>query len=116
MQENDIRSLNQLIDIIADVKNEGYRPSDFTTVGLIPPVVLILQLIEMTLSSVGNISGVFQQMGIQIDPYFFLKQYVPHIDWDKFEDQSLQKQLDDKTKQEMGDSDQGGPGGGGGLY
>ena len=114
MQENDIRSLNQLIDIIAEVKNEGYRPSEYITVGLIPPVVLILQLIEMTLSSVGNISGVFQQMGIQIDPYFFLKQYVPHIDWDKFEDQSLQKQLDDKTKAEMGDT--GEQSGGGGMY
>ena len=66
----------------------------------------------MTLSSVGNIAGVFQNMGLQIDPYYFLEQYVPHIDWDAFKIASAKKITDDKTKTEM----TGGDASGGGTF
>ncbi len=109
-QEGDVESINQLMDIIAEVKGLKYKPSQYITVSLIPPVVLILQLIEMTLSSVGNISGVFQNMGMKVDPYYFLEQYVPHIDWEKFKEKAAGKELDDSTRSSMGGGEQ--PGGG----
>lgn len=113
IQELDTKALNEIIDMVAEIRQFGYKPSDYTTVGLIPPVVLILQLVEMTLSSVGNIAGTFQNMGIAIDPYFFLQQYVPHIDWDKFKQASSNKERDDKTKQDLaGGTETGGMGGG----
>ena len=112
-QENDIKGINQIIDIVADIKKLNYIPSKYTTVSLIPPVVLILQLIEMTLSSVGNIAGVFQNMNLQIDPYYFLEQYVPHINWKSFKLASEKKIVEDKTKTDMGGGeDQSG----GGMY
>ena len=46
----------------------------------------------MTLSSIGNVTSVFQNMGMVIDPYFFLEQYVPHIDWQKFKQSSSKYQ------------------------
>jgi len=106
-QEGDIKSLNTLMDMTADVKGYQWKPSDYVSVSLIPPVVLILQLIEMTLSSVGNISGVFQNMGMKFDPYYFLEQYVPHIDWDKFKEKSAGKTLEDKVKTDMSGAGQG---------
>ncbi len=61
-------------------------------VTVIPPVTLILQLIEMTLSSIGNVNSIFQNMGMTVDPYFFLEQYVPHIDWSKFKQANIKYQ------------------------
>jgi hypothetical protein len=84
IQENINESLNRLVDTIAEIEELGYKPSSYYTVNLIPPIVLILQLIEMTLSSVGNIMGIFQTGNIPFDPYYFLDKYVPYIDWDDF--------------------------------
>lgn len=112
MQEIDTNAINKLIDIIAAVKNTNFKPSDYVTTTLIPPVVLILQLIEMTLSSIGNIASVFLNMGITVDPYYFLSQYVPHIDWDEFKKASQQKIIDDKTKQTISGGEGGGSPGG----
>ena len=114
-QENDTNALNELIDMIADIKGLKYKPSDYIAVTLIPPVVLILQLIEMTLSSVGNIASVFQNMGITIDAYFFLQQYVPHIDWDKFKEKSSIKKVEDKTRNDITTAT-GGDASGGGVF
>ena len=55
---------------------------------MIPPVVLILQLIEMTAGSANNIVGVFQTLQLPIDPISFLKKYVPFLDWDELEKQA----------------------------
>jgi hypothetical protein len=62
MQENDNDALSRMVDIIAEIKELGYKPSKYVKVSLIPPVVLIVQLIEMTLSSIGNIAGVFTNL------------------------------------------------------
>lgn len=112
MQENDNESLTKLIDIIADVKQIGYKPSKYVKVSLIPPVVLIVQLIEMTLSSIGNIAGVFTNLQLPIDPYFFLEKYVPHIDWDKFKEAAQKDSIESKTRTELGSGANQGPGGG----
>jgi len=118
-QERDSAALSQLLDIIAEMRGYNIKPSKYVSIDFIPPVILTLQLIEMTLSSIGNISSVFQQMGVKVDPYFFLKQYVPHIDWDGFERSVDRKEIEDKTRTDLGGSqgqDQMGMGGGGGYY
>jgi hypothetical protein len=101
IQETITSAFNKVIDIIAEIKEEQFRPSDYAKFTLIPPVVLILQLIEMTMSSVGNIAGVFSNMQLPTDPYFFLKSYVPHVDWDKFKLKSKEYASENATKQEI---------------
>ncbi len=85
LQEPITEGLNKLIDRISQIQDKKFTPSKYIQTGLIPPIVLILQLIEMTLSSVGNISGIFQQMNLDYDPYTFLKNYVSYLDWDEFQ-------------------------------
>jgi hypothetical protein len=84
LQEEINESLNKLIDIISEMNGLEYKPTEYINVSLIPPSALILQLLETTLSSVGNIVNTFQQMNINVDPFYFLEQYVPHIDFDSF--------------------------------
>lgn len=88
IQDNVNMSINQLVNIIAEVEGEEFVPSDYYIFQLIPPVVLILQLIEMTMSSIGNIFGIFQSANINFDPYYFLDKYVPYIDWTDFKTKS----------------------------
>jgi hypothetical protein len=112
MQELDNEALTRLVDIIAEIKEVDYKPSKYVKVSLIPPVVLIVQLIEMTLSSVGNIAGVFTNLRLPIDPYYFLEKYVPHIDWEKFKEAAMSSDIETKTKEELGGgAGQGSPGG-----
>ena len=82
------QAITKLVDIIAEIESIGYKPSKYYTFGLIPPVVLILQLIEMTMSSIGNIFGIFQTGNINFNPYSFLEKYVPYINWDEFKKES----------------------------
>jgi hypothetical protein len=115
MQENDNEALTKLIDIIAEIKGLQYKPSKFVKVSLIPPVVLIVQLIEMTLSSIGNIAGVFTNLQLPIDPYFFLEKYVPHIDWEKFKESAQKDGIESKTRTDLG-AGANPSGGAGGMY
>ena len=108
MQECDNRALQKLIDILAELYGKSFIPSKFVKIKLIPPHVLMLQMIEMSLTSVGNIANVFQQIGMKIEPYQFLKQYVPHYDWDKFKDSVDDKEdLDVAKKGIKPDDDMG---------
>ena len=77
----------------------------------------------MTLSSIGNISGVFLNMNIPFDPYYFLQQYVPHIDWEKYKEQAQHYKAESKVRDELNGSSSGGmpsggvgAGGQGGMY
>lgn len=88
IQDNTNNALNKLVDIIAEIEEVGFKPSNYYTMSLIPPVVLITQLVEMIMSSVGNIMGIFQTANIQFDPYYFLEKYVPYIEWDDFKEKS----------------------------
>lgn len=114
MQENITAGLTKFVDIVAEVLNVNYKPSEYVQIKLIPPIVLILQLIEMTLSSIGNINGIFQTLQTPVDPYFFLKQYVPYIDWEAFKEAADNYTTVQKTKSEIetnkgaGDSGTGG--------
>jgi len=98
IQENISNGLTKIIDIIAQIKGFSFNPSMYTQVMLIPPITLILQLIEMSLSSIGNISGIFQTLQMPIDPYFFLQQYIPYINWEEFKEKTDQYALLQQTK------------------
>ncbi len=116
MQENITAGLTKFVDIVAEILKVNYKPSEYVQIKLIPPIVLILQLIEMTLSSIGNINGIFQTLQTPVDPYFFLKQYVPYIDWEAFKEAADVYTTAQKTKAEI-DANKGGggdPGAGGG--
>ena len=101
IQENISNSLTKIIDIIAEIKKLKFRPSKYVQLSLIPPIVLILQLIEMTIGSIGNISGVFQTLQLPNDPYFLLQKYIPYVDWNNFKKAADKFQLENKTKQTM---------------
>ena len=100
MQENDIKGINRLISIICKSLNIE-DPTKYTQVSLLPPIVLIVQLIESTLGSVGNIVSVFQNMNIKIDPFYFLEQYVQQIDWSKFKEAAQKYNIDEQIKTEL---------------
>jgi len=100
MQENDIKGINRLISIICKSLNIE-DPTKYTQVSLLPPIVLIVQLIESTLGSVGNIVSVFQNMNIKIDPFYFLEQYVQQIDWVKFKEAAQKYNIDEQIKTEL---------------
>ena len=95
MQESYINGINRLISVISKFSNLDIDPTNFIQVSLLPPMVLMVQLIESTLGSIGNIISIFQNMNINIDPFYFLEQYVQQIDWDKF------KQYSDRYKVEQ---------------
>ena len=112
-QDNDIKSLNDLVCKLSN--NLGYtdeklNPTNYFRISLIPPITLILQLIETTLNSIGNISSIFGQLNIPVDPYHLLEQYLPHIDWEMFKNKAEAY----KTKSELKDKEPGGGDGGGG--
>ena len=111
IQENVNAGLVKLMDIIAEVEQFELKPSEFYTISLIPPVVLILQLIEMTMSSVGNIFGIFQTGNIPFDPYYFLEKYVPYIDWTDFKIKSEEynRKISVKTTLDQNDNPPGSP-------
>jgi len=106
IQENVNEALTKLMDIIADVEGLEYKPSTYYKIQLIPPVVLMLQLIEMTMSSIGNIFGIFQSASIFFNPYYFLEKYIPYIEWDEFKLQAeeYQRKIDVKTGVEAGEN------------
>lgn len=59
-------------------------PSDYISITLKPPVILLLQMLESTMSSIGNIQMSLQSVNIEFNPYYLLKKFVPNIDWDEF--------------------------------
>ena len=109
IQEGISAALTKTIDIIAEIKGIGYRPSEFIQLSLIPPITLILQLIEMSLSSIGNINGIFQTLATPVDPFFFLQQYIPFIDWDQFKEKADAYVLQQETKANIRAKNNAGP-------
>lgn len=72
-----------LVDKIATKTGFADLPSNFVTLQLTPPTQLMLQLIEASLVSVGNIFSIFKDVpGVTINPISLLKRYVPYIDWE----------------------------------
>jgi len=111
MQENDIKSINQLTSKICNIVDPNISLIKYVEVSLLPPVVLIVQLIESTLNSIGNINSIFDNMSIPMDPYYFLDQYVPQINWSKFKDSAKSFIAKSKLEQSI-NSDEDSDGGG----
>lgn len=73
------------------------QPSTVVGLSLKPPVILLLQTLEAVLSSIGNIQQNFAGSGIQFDPFYLLKKYVPQIDWKDFEKSARDYQASQKA-------------------
>ena len=101
VQENVTTELNRMLDFMAEELELDIVPSEMLTVSMIPPVVLILQLIEMTAGSASNIIGVFQNLQLPIDPLSFLKKYIPFINWVEFEAKAAKYSLEKAVEFEM---------------
>jgi hypothetical protein len=107
--------VNDLMDQVSLDVGFDEPMSEYVKLSLVPPVSLILQLVESTITSVSNIQRVFMEMPIlkDADPTYLLRRYVPYIDWDDYlkEAKSFKLQKDVlKDKQAME------PGGGGGGF
>jgi hypothetical protein len=91
IQEVITRGLTKLFDISFKICNNDkvdYKLSDIVSLRLTPPIVLMLQTLESTTSSIGNILQVLQTMRtIHNNPLFLLKRFVPYIDWDDYQRQ-----------------------------
>jgi len=101
LQEGLSKGLTKLLDLVARHKQLGFVPSQYISIQLIPPIVLMVQLIEMTLSSIGNMASAFQSMMIPFDPYFLLEKYIPHIDWESFKERAKQYKTDMDTEADL---------------
>jgi len=101
IQEGLSAGLTKFLDIVARIKGLGFVPSQYVSIQLIPPIVLMVQLIEMTLSSIGNMASAFQSMLIPFDPYFLLEKYIPYIDWESFKERAKQYKTDMDTEADL---------------
>jgi len=114
-------SINDLMDKVSLDVGFDEPMSEYVKVSLVPPVSLILQLVESTITSVSNIQRVFMEMPIlkDADPTYLLRRYVPYIDWDDYlkEAKSFKLKKDVlKDKQSVDpNASPGGYGGGGGF-
>lgn len=80
----------------------------YVHISLMPPTVLLIQLIEATIGSVSNIQRVFTDMpGVNISALSLLKQYVPYFNWDELIDEADENKQKSKVKQ-SGDEEEGG--------
>ena len=90
-----------MMDTIAEELNYEVVPSQFVTISMIPPIVLMLQLIEMTSGSANNIIGVFQSLQLPVDPIGFLKKYVPYLEWDELQQKAKMYGVEHDTETEF---------------
>jgi len=107
-QQNDVECINKLVKKVANEAGVNFDITKYITLSLTPPVVLIIQLIESTLNSIGNIAGIFANLHIPVDPYYLLEQYVPQIDWQNFKEKAEQYEKNKIVKDD--DAQSGGRG------
>ena len=87
-QDNIDEGLNKVVSIVFNIilENNGYEETDvvlsnYFKIALNPPVILMLQAAEASISSVANIVGMLNGIQFTIDPQKILEQYIPQIDW-----------------------------------
>ena len=87
-QDNIDDGVNKALNIVFNIilENNGYKNVNFTLsnyfkIALNPPVILMLQAAEASISSVANIIGMLNGIDFHIDPQKILEQYIPQIDW-----------------------------------
>ena len=81
-------ALTEFNDKVAKRLGFDIIPSDYVSIMLKPPVILLLQMLESTMSSIGNIQMSLQSASIDFNPYYLLKKFIPNIDWDEFASQA----------------------------
>ena len=75
------------------------KPSDVVRVTLTPPIILTLQMLESTVSSLGNILQTFQGLpDVDADPFYLLERYLPYIDWTEFKEAANKYAVESKNK------------------
>jgi hypothetical protein len=78
--------INEICNKVVGNYMKNFRTNNYINLEFNPPIILMLQLLETTSSSVGNILQTLSTIpGLKIDPLFLLKQYIPYMDWDAFE-------------------------------
>lgn len=87
-QDNIDEGINKAVSIVFNIilENNGYEETDvvlsnYFKITLNPPVILMLQAAEASISSVANIVGMLNGIQFTIDPQKILEQYIPQIDW-----------------------------------
>lgn len=87
-QDNIDEGINKAVSIVFNIilENNGYEETDivlsnYFKIALNPPVILMLQAAEASISSVANIVGMLNGIQFTIDPQKILEQYIPQIDW-----------------------------------
>ena len=90
--------MSQICDKISNLLEYEEAPSKYVQPILKPPVVLLLQLLEATMSSIGNIQMSFQGTNIDYNPYYLLKKYINNIDWDEFSSEAREFALFKKAQ------------------
>jgi hypothetical protein len=119
IQHNISTSLNDLMDRVASELGFKDRVSSVAKIHLVPPIALILQLIESAITSVTNINRLFIDIPAlkDLDPLYLLKSYVPYIDWEEYMEysDSRKRELDiiklkqQVIQQQTGSQQQNGP-------
>ena len=90
--------INSLCNKITSILGLKKKFSDYVVLSLRPPIILLLQMLESTVSSIGNVQQIFQSANIPLDPFYFLKQYLPSLDWIDFQEKAKEYELRQKGK------------------
>ena len=106
--------------ILNNKKYEFASISKYIDIKLNPPLVLVLQHLESTLSSATNIINLLNQVNMPADPTWMLKRFIKIIDWDAVKQAGLkfqkQQELQQTIKQDISQALQPQQGGGGGGF
>ena len=92
--------LRQLF-ILNGRKDDFNSISKYIDIKLNPPLVLVLQHLESTLSSSTNIVNLLNQVNIPTDPIWILKRFIKTIDWDAVKQAGVKFQQDQQTQQAL---------------
>jgi hypothetical protein len=113
LNDNMTKLVSRIAEILEFKKDE--KLSKYIELSLNPPVILTLQLIESTLTSISDIQKLFSEMpDINSDPKYLLNRFVSFVDWDEFfRESSHFKQKLDLLKSDPQNQQGGGFGGGG---
>ena len=90
MQNIITTGVDEICDKLLTIINPEYKMTQYIKTSLTPPVILMLQLLESTLSSIGSIFQIFDGIkGFHYDPYMILEKYIPYFDWEIFKKRGL---------------------------
>jgi len=86
-----------ILNTVGSLTNLEKPVSDYVTVSLIPPFMLMMQQMESVINSVSNMQRMMVDMpGVEIDSLSMLEKFIPYIDWKEMNSKGelLKKKLD----------------------